>query len=314
MARRARQVIEYRVYELNTEFPALLLDGEQWHISDVKSKRLHFHNCLEIGVCHTNSGTLLVRDEPLTFRAGDVTLLPRHIPHTTYSSRGMTSLWSYLFVDLRELLSEALHTEEDFELSTFSPHSFMHLFKGEEYPKIRFLASSIIDELKTQQAHYQESVKGLLVSLFFEFTRTLKASAGTIPVKKHKDTLVLTPALNYINENYMRKLPVDALAEMCHLSTTHFRRLFFSIMGSNPHTFINQTRVSRACTMLQTTDDAILSIAETVGFVSVSSFNRCFQQMIGVTPRQYRNPERQGGKPKRPQSIVQYRGWQAPDL
>jgi AraC family transcriptional regulator, activator of mtrCDE len=314
MARRARQVIEYRVYELNVDFPAILLDGEQWHISDVKSKRLHFHNCLEIGVCHTNSGTLLVRDEPYTFHAGDVTVLPRHVPHTTYSSRGMTSLWSYLFVDLRELLSEVLHTEEDFELAAFSPQNFIHLFKGEDYPKIRFLASSVIDELKTQQAHYQESTKGLLVSLFFEITRALKASADAPPVKKRKDTLVLTPALNYINEYYMRKVAVDELAEMCHLSTTHFRRLFFSIMGANPHNFVNQTRITRACTMLQTTDQAVLNIAETVGFVSVSSFNRCFQQMIGVTPRQYRNPEGQNHKPQRPQSIVQYRGWVAPDL
>ncbi|MFH1512468.1 MAG: AraC family transcriptional regulator [Bacillota bacterium] len=314
MARHARQVIEYRVYELNVDFPALLLDGEQWHISDVKSKRLHFHNCLEIGVCHTNSGTLLVRDEPHTFHAGDVTLLPRHVPHTTYSSRGMTSLWSYLFVDMRELLSEVVHTEEDFELSAFHPQHFIHLFKGDEYPKIHFLAASIIDELKTQQPHYQESIRGLLTSMFFEITRALKASEKAPPVKKRKDTLVLTPALNHINENYMRRITVDELAEMCHLSTTHFRRLFFSIMGSNPHTFINQTRVSRACTMLQTTDSAILCIAETVGFVSVSSFNRCFQQMIGATPRQYRNPGQRGQKPQRPQSIVQYRGWEAPDL
>ena len=108
-----------------------------------------------------------MRDEPHAFHAGDVTLLPRHVPHTTYSSPGMTSLWSYLFVDMREMLSEVLHTEEDFELSTFSPQRFIHLFRGGEYPKIHFLASSIIDELKAQQPHYQESTKGLLVSLFF---------------------------------------------------------------------------------------------------------------------------------------------------
>jgi len=200
------------------------------------------------------------------------------------------------------------------KLASFHPQNFIHLFKGDEYPKIHFLADSIIDELKTRQAHYQEATKGLLIALFFEITRALKASADSTPVKKRKDTLVLTPALNYINEYYMRKISVDDLAEMCHLSTTHFRRLFFSIMGSNPHNFINQTRISRACTMLQTTDDAILSIAETVGFVSVSSFNRCFQQMVGITPRRYRTPEHQGKKPQRPQSIVQYRGWVAPDL
>jgi hypothetical protein len=36
--------------------------------------------------------------------------------------------------------------------------------------------------------------------------------------------------------------------------------------------------------------------------------------MVGETPRRYRNPEGLEHKPKRPQSIVQYRGWEAPDL
>ena len=121
MARRARQVIEYRVYELNIDFPALLLDGEQWHISDVKSKRLHFHNCLEIGVCHTNSGTLLVRDEPYTFHAGDVTLLPRHVPHTTYSARGTTACGAICSWICGSFCPKCCTPEEDFELCGFQP-------------------------------------------------------------------------------------------------------------------------------------------------------------------------------------------------
>ena len=52
MGRKSRTVIEYRSYALPVSFPLMVLTGDSWHISDIPSKRLHFHNCLEIGMCH----------------------------------------------------------------------------------------------------------------------------------------------------------------------------------------------------------------------------------------------------------------------
>ena len=51
MSRPPRTVIEYRNYELPADFPIQMLSGENWRISDVPSGVLHFHNCLEIGLC-----------------------------------------------------------------------------------------------------------------------------------------------------------------------------------------------------------------------------------------------------------------------
>ena len=96
MARQKSGVAEYRNYYLPYDFPVLLLSGEHWKISSVPSKNLHFHNCLEIGVCHSDSGYMefIGKKDPLLFREGDVTCIPRNIPHTTYSSPGTESHWS----------------------------------------------------------------------------------------------------------------------------------------------------------------------------------------------------------------------------
>ncbi|MFQ9620230.1 MAG: AraC family ligand binding domain-containing protein [Waltera sp.] len=88
MAKSKRAVTEYRSYYLPTHFPVLLLSGDYWKISDIPSGSLHFHNCLEIGICHSDSGTLEINGEKQTFHAGDVTVLPRNVPHTTYSAPG----------------------------------------------------------------------------------------------------------------------------------------------------------------------------------------------------------------------------------
>ena len=98
MAKQKSTVTEYRNYYLPTHFPVLLLSGDYWKISDVPSGRLHFHNCLEIGICHSDSGYMEFCGETLPFKKGDVTVVPKNIPHTTYSSPGTESHWSSTFI------------------------------------------------------------------------------------------------------------------------------------------------------------------------------------------------------------------------
>ncbi len=58
MGRHSKTVIEYRSYEFPPHFPLRVIAGEEWRISDVPSGVLHFHNCLEIGICESDSGKM----------------------------------------------------------------------------------------------------------------------------------------------------------------------------------------------------------------------------------------------------------------
>ena len=112
MSRRPREILEYRSHALPPEFPILVLTGDKWRISDVRVPALHFHNCLEIGLCHSDSGTLEFQDTSYHFKAGDLTLIGSEMPHTTYSSPGTASKWSYLFVDPAQLLDPPVSTTD----------------------------------------------------------------------------------------------------------------------------------------------------------------------------------------------------------
>ncbi len=310
MARRPRQIIEYRLYELPLHFPVVLLDGDIWRISDLKSDRLHFHNCLEIGICHSDSGILMLREEPLAFRGGDVTLIPRHVPHTTYSTKGTQSLWSYIFVDISELLSDMITLPDDLNKPG---QTFQCLLNRTTHPKIHFLINCILDELRGEKPGYQNVVKGLFIALYYEFLRIKDEKSDPKPTQAKKDTLAITPALAFIDENYMNKITIDELSDMCHLSATHFRRLFLSIMGTSPLAFINATRIDRACILLKTTEEPILEIAEEVGFTSLSSFNRAFTAIMKTSPRNYRNADSMDTLKPHHKYILKYSGWVEPD-
>ncbi len=104
MGRHSKTVIEYRSYEFPPHFPLRVIVGEEWRISDVPSGVLHFHNCLEIGICESDSGKMNFSGKVVPFKAGDITFVAGDVPHTTWSDPGCASKWSYIFTDAEELL------------------------------------------------------------------------------------------------------------------------------------------------------------------------------------------------------------------
>ncbi len=314
MSRTKKLVTEFRNYELPHDFPVICLTGERWRISDVRNSNQHFHNCFEIGICHEFSGNIEFLGKPYPFHAGDVTCIPKNIPHTIYSSSGESSLWSYIFFNPADFFKNIISTSShlmDFDKGAFSNHFLQVNEKNNPY--FYSLANSIITEMTAKKPHYQIAVRGLLQALCIEMLRyqehtafhtetdtdKLNTDEQTYPqgldVSAIRETFdtgnanILAPSLEYIEKNYMHSFTVMDLALECHLSETHFRRLFHSCIGTSPLDYVTYTRIMAACNLLRSTEDSILLISEAVGFHSISSFNRSFQKVMKRTPSTYRN-------------------------
>ena len=165
-------VTEYRNYYLPVDFPLLLLTGDHWKISDIPSSRLHFHNCLEIGICHSWKGAMKFYSNPLRFQAGDVTCVPRNIPHPTRSDKGNESLWPYLYIDQQIMFPDLRPPSAgEPDLSLSSCRNLRHILPREEFPHIFSLVTTIIEELNTARSNYRLCVKGLLLALCIELYR-----------------------------------------------------------------------------------------------------------------------------------------------
>lgn len=313
MPKQRKTITEYRNYSLPMNFPVFHLTGDKWKISDIKSGRLHFHNCLEIGICHSHSGVMEFEGESIPFQEGDITCVPRNLPHTTYSSPGTESRWSYIFVDPEELFRDLFRdSTRELKIAMSFIQKFKHLMNKIDHPKVHFLATCILDELEEKKANYQTSVKGLLLSLCIEFLRIHNEEKQTKDDEQPENSLVISPALDYIHANYMAQFTIEDLANLCHLSVTHFRRLFLSIMGTSPLDFVNNTRIYQACILLRSTEEPILSISEQVGFHSISSFNRYFSKVMHISPREWRAKMIQSDSKSPKPVILEFNGWILP--
>lgn len=322
MAKQKNVFTEYRNYDLPLSFPVLLLSGDYWRISDVPSGRLHFHNCLEIGVCHSDSGSLEFYGIPAPFRAGDVTVIPRNVPHTTYSDAGLASHWSWLFLDPEELFKDFLPKGwKNYDLLTYGFSNYRFIFNKEEFPEIHQTLLLAIRAMEEQKPGYQLAVRGLLLALYIEIYRFESASASGGETLNAEDInrpgtsapLSIAPALDYVENNYMQQFSIEYLAQLCHWSPTHFRRMFHEIMGTSPLDYVNSTRILKSCSLLCSTQESILNISEMVGFQSVSSYNRCFIKVMRISPREYRKQISHADSSVRSQAILEYSGWMHPE-
>ena len=311
MARPRQKVLEFRGYDLPPHFPVTLRGGDQWHISPIKSQRLHFHNCLEIGLCLSDSGHLLFGEDEVDFHAGDVTFIARNVPHTTWSSPGTESLWSYIFLNPLELFSQEVLSEFPHQLDFRNLLSVGHLvLTPSEHPWALPTVQGILQEVQDERAGYRLCVRGMLAAFLGRVLRVYREKREDQEQASQINSLdpqllSISPALDYIQQHYDLNFPMETLADLCHLSPTHFRRQFQAQMNTNPLSFLHQTRILHSCTLLRSSQSSILDIASQVGYTSLSCFNRWFLQIMGCTPSAWRKTAPEDAS----FSLVSYNGW-----
>ncbi len=84
-------------------------------------------------------------------------------------------------------------------------------------------------------------------------------------------------------------LDLKTLAEDTGYSRGHFHRMFYAATGKTPHRYVLQLRLGRAQELLRQRQTALIDIAAECGFSSHAHMSRIFRQLLGISPREYRN-------------------------
>lgn len=293
MSKKKKPKMEYRYYEMPTDSPVLALLGEKWTQNYGRNiDYLHFHNHLEIGFCYSGKGTLTLEDEDRIFTGGMFSVIPKNFPHTTNSDGETLSSWEYLFIDADTFLAEFYHDNPIMaDRMIRRVNRKVHFCKVTEMPEMVELIRQIMEIMRNRRELYLEEAKGIVLALLVEIARWNKVE-GEAEGKPVGNSSLISPALDYISEFPDRQIRIEELAQMCHISETHFRRSFSECMNMTPVEYINWVRIKTACDELKKTNDSIGDIAVRTGFTTLSTFNRNFKKVMGISPHEWRkNPE-----------------------
>jgi AraC-like DNA-binding protein len=128
--------------------------------------------------------------------------------------------------------------------------------------------------------------------------KTLEHMISTIEQQaEFTPPLLVTKAMEFMRANLHRDLSRDETARHAGISPSHFSRLLKERTGRTFTELLRQCRVDMACEWLLGTDKSLAEIADGCGFCDQSYFTRVFQDVKGMTPKQYRDGGRfAGGK------------------
>lgn len=254
---------------------------------DTQITQLHIHDFFEIGYCYEGSGIFVVENKIFPFKAGDISIINSTEMHLAKSSKGTTSLWRFLSLK-PEVLIQGSDLPNFFCGSNLCGPHFKNVISGHEHPTIEKLFLNLLQEIDDQKEFYQMAIKGILIPLFAElqrFNSSLKSEDKEIDQTSFKQVM---PALDFLAGHFDSSFEVDELAKICHLSSSHFRRLFKKATNLSPQEYLIQLRVKMAASMLKNTNHKVTTICQDVGFASISSLNRNFKRIMKMTPKEWK--------------------------
>ena len=102
-------------------------------------------------------------------------------------------------------------------------------------------------------------------------------------------SFIVRNAIQFIEENYTRKLTLNEVAEHIYVSQWHLSKLLNKHTGQNFSELLNGVRIKAAKELLSDPSLRIGDIAEKVGFVDMAHFSRVFKKIVGISANEYRN-------------------------
>jgi len=95
-------------------------------------------------------------------------------------------------------------------------------------------------------------------------------------------------AQQYVNKNIGKKISLEEVADMLHINSSYFSRLFKKETGHNFIQYVTLAKMERAKELLAKTNISVEDVAERLGYDNKSYFTKLFKKYTGDTPGRYR--------------------------
>ena len=228
----------------------------------------HLHNTWELIYYTSGEGKMFFDDLTISYKEGDIVVIPPDIPHSNHSEKGFTNIFVNL-IDTNMNYKAPIIFHDD------SQHFLYNAFSSVYY---HYNETANRDNLLKAYGH-----------LIVAYIRTYQESPlRSDIVEQIRDNIVQNFSdSRYELDEYLRSLP---------FSYDYLRKLFKKEMGVTPHQYLCSKRLDTAAEWLGTSYNDIVNIADVArscGFNEPLYFSRMFKKKFGVAPTFYRNERQQ---------------------
>ena len=258
-------------------------------IANVENGSKAIHQALEIKLFTEGSSTLLIGNQTVTVREGDVVVINPYEFHATILNHNDVVKYHLLMIPLDLFVNAGLTGLNLVDYLLVKKHLFKTVYN--DNAQLQYVLSRIANEYRKPSPIQQLAIFGLLIELMSILLNYVSQLDSNISDNHFFDNSfhlysLIEPALQYIRNNYSNQITLKDLAVLCNISVFHLAHSFKTVTGKTIVNYIQQYRLNIASILLKTTDYSLDEIALKCGFCDKNYFTRCYKKQFGITPSQ----------------------------
>ena len=253
----------------------------------------HYHTELELIQIRKGSGTHFIGDNIARFYEDDIFLIGSNLPHYWRCDE-------CYFENNPAIAAEATVTHF---LPNFWGPQFLELPENKNIKELFVKASKGIKISRNTNFKIADILHKLLTAQTTERIILLLHALHIISISKDVELLATSGFSNSCNEveterindiynytinNFDKKISLEEIAAIAHISPNSFCRYFKSQTKKTYSQFLLELKIGHACKLLIENKKSISSICYDSGFNNFSNFNRYFKTITGKSPLQYK--------------------------
>lgn len=253
----------------------------------------HFHEECELVYVVESHGKRVIGDSIEQFDKGDIVFVGANLPHVWYNDReyfdpasGLEARSIVIYFPQDVFGKRFFALEETRTLAEFFRRAKRGIkIYGDAQKKVAREMKAITRKTGVDR------VLGLLkiLQILSETSQyRYLASIGYTHTFNQKDNHKIDEVFRFVLNNYHRNITLKEVAEITNFTPQSFCRFFKTRTKKSFVQFLNEIRVGQVCKKLTEEDWSIAEAAYACGFQNLSNFNRFFKEIVGKTPKGYR--------------------------
>lgn len=240
----------------------------------------HWHEHIELLYFFSGSGQLTCDGNIYPVNSGDLAVVNSTEIHSFISSHSNRYICILVYPDF--------FSDVDFDKKAI----IENVIRNDQY--IKEIFEKIVGYIKQKKTSGDMLLKGSVYYLMAYLVDNYVATNLTQEdaILKAKRLKRINTVLEYISENYQKKITTQDLAKLCFVTEAHFCRFFKESIGKSAVEYVNEFRIEKALVLLKETEESITDIAFEVGFSDSNYFSRTFKKIKNKTPLEYRKGQR----------------------
>lgn len=279
--------------QLSEQFEKLIFQNGQTinlskKISANYTNKIHWHPFIEMLLCLDSVSEITVNFDTYRLVSNDIILLQPGDLHAINNH----SEDSFLLVQFPLSLLSTFN-EMGRLLRILSKHPLIRYTPQSSESDRLILEFKSLFDLNDSEIPFRELLISSKLLSFFGMLgqRILSAYPGELSsqeTSQYKSARQIAEACIYISQNCSNPLTLENVSLSLGISKSYFAHLFKNYTKMTFIDFLTTERIKKSESLFINSQKKIIDIAFECGFTSISSFNRAFKKIKGISPTEFR--------------------------